>query len=455
MSLSANASLNGLGVKEIAGLVAARELNPVDLVESLLGRIEALDGSVHAWSYLDAGGAREQAKTLAAEAAFGKLRGPLHGVPVGIKDEFHVMGLPTGMRDWDGPLPAEPIDATCVARLRAAGAIIMGKTHMVVNGKIPPTRNPWNLEHTAGGTSSGSGAAVGARMVPFAIGEQTVGSNLRPAAYCGVDAMKPTYGRVSRFGCYPFVWSLDHVGIIGLDMEDIALVLSVIAGPDSRDPSTLALPTPEADLRLRTIAPPRIGMVRNFFPEHTEPVMQDALESSARRFAEAGAEVADVFLPEEFGLTWKLRPLFDVEMYLFHSDQAAHSSQAPRYTPKPSDLVPATYYIQARRVRAWLIERVSAIISEFDAVLMPVAPGPAPKGIETTGDARFLAPWSLLGLPAITVSAGLSPGGLPLGLQLVAPRLRDYELMRVGAWCERVLGRLTPPPLVQETATDP
>jgi aspartyl-tRNA(Asn)/glutamyl-tRNA(Gln) amidotransferase subunit A len=431
-------------------LVAARQLNPVDLVESLLGRVEALDGSIHAWSHLDANGAREQARTLATEAASGKLRGPLHGVPVGIKDEFHVMGMPTGMRDWDGPLPAEPIDATCVGRLRATGAIIMGKTHMVVNGKIPPTRNPWNLEHTAGGTSSGSGAAVGARMVPFAIGEQTVGSNLRPAAYCGVDAMKPTYGRVSRFGCYPFVWSLDHVGIIGLDMEDIALVLSVIAGPDSRDPSTLALPAPEADLHLQAMPTPRIGLVRNFFPERTEPVMQEALESSARRFADGGATVVDAFLPDEFGLTWKLRPLFDVEMYLFHSDQAAHTSQAPRYVPKPSDLVPATYYVQARRVRAWLIDRISAALSDYDAVLMPAAPGPAPKGIETTGDATLLAPWSLLGLPAITVSAGLSRDGLPLGLQLVAPRLKDYELMRVGAWCERVLGRLKPPPLQRD-----
>jgi aspartyl-tRNA(Asn)/glutamyl-tRNA(Gln) amidotransferase subunit A len=445
MRLPSEAAPDDFGVREIARLVAARELSPVDLVESLLSRIGAIEGSVHAWSLLDAAGAREQARALEQEAAAKKLRGPLHGVPVGIKDEFHVSGLPTGMRDWEGPPQVEREDATCVARLRAAGAIIMGKTHMVVNGKIPPTRNPWNLDHTAGGTSSGSGAAVGARMVPFAIGEQTVGSNLRPAAYCGVDAMKPTYGRISRFGCYPFIWSLDHVGIIALDMEDVALVLSVIAGPDSRDPTTLALPAPEANLHLETVEPPRVGLVRNFYPERTEPVMQESLELAARRLADAGATVVDAFLPEEFGLTWKLRPLFDVEMYLFHNSQAAQSLQAPRYTPKPSDLVPATYYVQARRVRAWLAGQLNAFIGDYDAVLMPATPGPAPKGTETTGDAMLLAPWSLLGLPAITINAGLSPDGLPLGLQLVAPRLKDHELMRVGAWCERVLGRLRPP----------
>jgi Asp-tRNA(Asn)/Glu-tRNA(Gln) amidotransferase A subunit family amidase len=175
--------------------------------------------------------------------------------------------------------------------------------------------------------------------------------------------------------------------------------------------------------------------------------MQEALELAARRLADAGATVVDAFLPEEFGLTWKLRPLFDVEMYLFHNAQAALKPQAPRYTPKPSDLVPATYYVQARRVRAWLAGQLSAFIGNFDAVFMPAAPGPAPKGIETTGNPLLLAPWSLLGLPAITINAGLSPDGLPLGLQLVGPKLKDYELMRVGAWCEKVLGRLSPPPL--------
>ena len=277
-----------LGVADIARGVAEGAFSPVDVVEAALDRIAALEDKVQAWSLLDADGARAQAAAATADLAAGKAPGPLAGVPVGIKDEFHVRGMPTGMRGV-GRQPIEPEDAACVARLRAAGAIIMGKTHMPVGGKSPPTRNPWNLEHTAGGTSSGSGAAVGARMVPVAIGEQTAGSNMRPAAYCGVAGIKPSYGRISRFGCMPFSWSLDHVGIIGLSVADLALVLSAIAGPDPRDPTTLPDPAPPADLDVASIRPPRIGVVRNFFPELSEPVMRDAVDDAASQLREAGA----------------------------------------------------------------------------------------------------------------------------------------------------------------------
>ena len=246
MTTPAGNYIHEMGVCSIVQTVAEGKLKPIDLVETLLSRIMTFEDQVQAWSHLDTENALEQATLLTAEANTGKLRGPLHGVPIGIKDEFHVQGMPTGLRNLKRPFP-EPEDATPVARLRAAGAVIIGKTHMPVGGIMPPTRNPWNLHHTAGGTSSGSGAAVGARMIPVALGEQTGGSNLRPAAYCGVDAIKPTYGRISRFGCLPFAWTMDHVGIIGLSMEDIALVLSVIAGPDPRDPTTLSDPAPPAN----------------------------------------------------------------------------------------------------------------------------------------------------------------------------------------------------------------
>jgi len=324
--------IHELGAGEIAQAVKNRVLSPVEVLEAYLKRIKALDVKVQAWSLVDWDGARRQAMELEAEAAKGSLRGPLHGVPIGVKDEFHVRGLPTGMRDWS-ELPVEPEDATCVARLRSAGAIIVGKTHMPINGRLPPTRNPWNLEHTAGGTSSGSGAAVGARMVPLALGEQTVGSNLRPAAYCGVDAIKPTYGRVSRFGCFPFIWSLDHVGLIGLNMEDLALALSVIAGPDPRDATALQLPAPPAELDVKSFGSPHIGVIRNFFPERTEPLMQAALDGAARRFGDEGATLSDFNLPDEFELAWTIRPLLDVEMNLFHTYDQAISPKAPAYEP--------------------------------------------------------------------------------------------------------------------------
>jgi Asp-tRNA(Asn)/Glu-tRNA(Gln) amidotransferase A subunit family amidase len=343
------------------------------------------------------------------------------------------------MRGGDN-IPLEPEDATVVARLRQAGAIIMGKTHMVIGGKPPPTRNPWNLEHTAGGTSSGSGAVVGARMVPFAIGEQTAGSNLRPAAYCGVSGLKPTYGRISRFGCYPFSWSFDHVGIIGLSMEDIALVLSVVAGPDPRDPSAYDEPPPPAELRLHEIDHPRIGVVQSYFPERSEDEALDAVDLAAELLEDAGAVVSDVLLPDDFDLVSTIRPLFGGESAVFHARHGRGGGRA-------ASLIPATYYLQARRVRAWLAMRMQAFFNDYDALLMPTAPSAAPRGLEDTGDSVLLRPWSFLGFPAITISGGLSPRGMPLGLQFVGARKGDYHLLQVGAWCEDILGRLPAPPL--------
>ena len=452
MSLLSGSRLHELGVCSIAQKVATGELKPTDLVEALLSRITNFEDRVQAWSYLDREDVQAQATVLTAEAAAGKLRGPLHGVPVGIKDEFHVQGIPTGMRNLESPVP-EPTDATPVARLRAAGAIIMGKTHMPVDGVMPPTRNPWNLDHTAGGTSSGSGAAVAARMVPVTLGEQSAGSNLRPAAYCGVDALKPTYGRISRFGCYPFAWSLDHVGIIGLNIEDMALVLSVIAGPDPLDPTTLQDSPPPAKLNMEEFTAPRIGVVRNFFPERAEPAMLESIERSATRLKEAGAELQDVVLPRDFALTWPVhRLIMGSEGATFNAFRSALGGQAVTRAgmrdQRPASLIPATYYLQAQRIRGWLRTQMLSSFWDVDALLMPAASGPAPKGLESTGDAFFLVPWSLLGYPSISINGGLSLEGLPLGLQFVASPKEDFRLLHVGAWCENVLGRLPVPPLV-------
>ncbi|MDE2837601.1 MAG: amidase [Chloroflexota bacterium] len=432
-----------LGAADIVRGVTDGAFSPVDVIEAALDRIGAIEGKVQAWSLLDADGARAQAAAVTADLAAGKAPGPLAGVPVGIKDEFHVRGMPTGMRGT-GELPIEPEDATCVARLRAAGAIIMGKTHLPVQGRIPPTRNPWNLEHTAGGTSSGSGAAVGARMVPVAIGEQTAGSNMRPAAYCGVAGIKPSYGRISRFGCMPFAWSIDHVGIIGLSVADLALVLSVIAGPDPRDPTTLPDPAPQADLDAPSIRPPRIGVVRNFFLERSEPVMRDAVEDATSRLKEAGAAVGDLLLPDTFGLTWHLhRIIGGAEGSTYHA--ADHDERAlPGSGGRVGSLLPASYYVQARRIRSWLRVALAEMFADVDVMAMPTAPGPAPRG-QSTGDAVLLRPWSLLGFPTVTVPCGLSPEGLPLGLQLVGAPRADYGLLRVSLWCEQALGRLPAP----------
>jgi aspartyl-tRNA(Asn)/glutamyl-tRNA(Gln) amidotransferase subunit A len=442
-------ALHTLTLVELSTFIANHEITPMDLVEASLAQIDRYESEIQAWCYLDRETVLRQAADLTRSAQAGQFLGPLHGIPIGIKDEFHVAGMPTYMAASDDP--PRPVDATAVAKLRAAGAIIMGKTHMPIDGVMPPTRNPWNFEHSAGGTSSGSGAAVGARMVPAALGEQTAGSNLRPAAFCGVDALKPTYGRIGRFGMYPFAWSHDHVGIIGLTMHDIALVFSLLSGPDQHDPTSRSEPAPPADLKLDSLPRPRIGRVRNFFPERTQGIMLEAIDQSAMRLKDAGATIVDVTLPDDFDMVWMVHRLVgNAEGLTFRSRKMADSGCGPETGRDiAASLVPASYYLQAQRIRQHLWNSAHMAFADVDALLMAVAPAPAPRGTSSTGEATLLIPWSCLGYPAITVNGGLSADGLPLGLQLVAPSMADYDLMRVGAWCEEALGRLPVPPPVR------
>jgi len=433
-----------LGVVGIAAGIAAGDYSPTEVVADALDRIELADARVHAWSYLDPDGARREAELLTSEVRRGYSRGPLHGVPIGVKDEFLVRDMPTGMRDKT-TLPLETVDATSVSLLRRAGAIILGKTHMPIGDRTPPTRNPWNQEHTAGGTSSGSGAAVGARMVPAAIGEQTAGSNLRPAAYCGVVGMKPTYGRIGRFGCIPYAWSLDHVGIIALSVADVALLLSVMAGPDPRDPTTLSDPPPTSDLRMNERGAPRIGVVRNFFLQRCGEDMRAGIERAVGTLRSAGATVADVHLPDDFQLTWSCWRIITYAEASICDYFPSEESDSSRY--RAGSLLPATYYLQARRIRTWLRGMLAEYWVDRDVLLMPTTPGPAPEGMNT-GDPSLLIPWSLLGFPSVNVPFGFAENGLPMGLQLVAPPGRDYELLQASAWVESVLGRLPAPSII-------
>jgi Asp-tRNA(Asn)/Glu-tRNA(Gln) amidotransferase A subunit family amidase len=217
----------------------------------------------------------------------------------------------------------------------------------------------------------------------------------------------------------------------------------VIAGPDERDPTTIQEAPPSADLKMDDFAPPRIGVVRNFYPERTEPVMQDAIESAAARFRAADATVGDFLLPEQFGLSWHAANLVGAEGAVFNLGQQILQGQLPQR--RAAELVPATYYVQARRIRTWLTGMLQDMMAGVDALMMAVAPGAAPKGLASTGDASLLVPWSFLGFPAITVNAGLSPEGLPLGIQLVATPRADWDLLRTGAWAEATLGRLPAP----------
>jgi Asp-tRNA(Asn)/Glu-tRNA(Gln) amidotransferase A subunit family amidase len=405
-------------------------LSPVALLEACLARIAAEDASVRAWAYVDEAGARATAREREAEARAGRRRGPLHGVPVGVKDIFHVAGMTTTC----GAAPAFHVhateDATSVARLRAAGAVIVGKAHTTEFAYFEPgpTRNPWNPAHTPGGSSSGSAASVAARMAPLALGTQTVGSVLRPAAYCGVVGFKGTHGLIPAEGVVPLAWSFDHVGVFARAVADVALAAGVMAGH--------ALDAPAAGAPRLALAPELL--------ERATPEVAAEVRAAATRFIAAGATVDEIKLPASFaGVHGAGRAVLEVEAATYHEDlYAAHADQ---YRPRTRELIaggltrPAVAYVRAQRARRAFREDVMPRLAAHDALLSPTAPSTAPEGLGATGDPWFCAPWSFAGVPAISLPCGVSPLGLPYAVQLVAAAGRDAHALAVAAWCERVL----------------
>src|SRR5882724_7186803 len=282
-------SLHTLDAIDAARAIREKVLSPVDLVEALLERIERIDGRLQAWVLVDHDGARRAARQAADEAARGTFRGPLHGVPFGAKDIFYSAGLRTevGSKTMAGFVPDH--DATSVARLKAAGAILLGKLHTTefATSDPAPTRNPWNVACTPGGSSSGSAAAVAARMVPLALGTQTIGSNVRPASYCGLVGLKPTFGRISTRGVMPLSYSQDHVGLMARTVEDIALSLGVAAGHDRDDPSSSRTPVPDYLAAITHRRAPRIGVLRELY-EVATPEVAGITGQAVNRLARAG-----------------------------------------------------------------------------------------------------------------------------------------------------------------------
>ncbi|HLI51498.1 MAG TPA: amidase, partial [Thermomicrobiaceae bacterium] len=331
-----------LTAAEIVRQATSRELSARAVVDALLERISEFDGELRAWVTVDAKGAREQADRLDQAAADGRF-GPLQGVPVGVKDIIDVAGLPTiaGFEPFRGR--AIDRDATIVSRLRKAGAIILGKTHTTqfANGDPAPTVNPWNREKTPGGSSSGSGAAVAARMVPLALGTQTVGSTLRPAAYCGVAAFKPSFNWIDRDGVVPLAWSLDHLGLIARTVEDLALVYGVL--------------TSGRPLAIRPGEPPRLAYLKSL-AETSEPPVSSHLDDVAERLRAAGAMVEEVELPVEFELIQATHfVIMQSEVSAIHAELRREHPE--EYGPSISrsvdvgSLIPAPFDIKARRLR--------------------------------------------------------------------------------------------------------
>lgn len=420
--------------------LASGALRAVDLTEAALARIAEVEPQVQAWAWLDPDLARHQARALDAHRASGRPIGPLHGLPVGVKDIVDTARIPTenGTVIDAGRVPAA--DAAVVERLKAAGAVIVGKTVTTELALFHPgkTQNPAAPGHTPGGSSSGSAAAVAAGMVPFAIGTQTAGSVIRPAAFCGTVGFKPSFGSISRRGVLAQAPTLDTVGVLAADVAGAAMLADVLFGYDPADRATSLAPPP----RLLEIArskpplPPVFAMVRT-------PFWDRASEDSAAAFDELAAMLGDqcfaVDLPPLFAQADAMRQCIQFAelakcYYAYERRGAAQLSPAMRGVIERGNATPARDYIAALDWREIMNAALDEIFQRCDAILTPSAPGAAPAGLENSGDPIFNGLWTLAGTPAVTLPLFATEGGLPMGLQLVGRRGDDARLLRSAAW---------------------
>ena len=439
-------SLCALSLTQAAADIREGRITSAELVGECLARVEEVESKIQAWAFLDRDHAMQQAEAADLHRKQGKAPGPLHGVPIGIKDIFDTGDMPTelGSPLWAGRTPRR--DAAVVARLRAAGAVIMGKTVTTEYAYRQPgkTTNPHDAGRTPGGSSSGSAAAVAAHMVPAAVGSQTNGSVIRPAAFCGVVGFKPTHGLISRSGALLLSRTLDHVGVFARTVADVALVAEALVGFDEEDPDTrpIARPPLVAVAASEPPLPPRLAFVRSPVWEHAEPVTREAFAELVEALGEA---VAEVELGASFaGAVEMHRTIMEVEMA--HNLHRDYEKSGDRLSAALRTLIErgrghaAVDYAAAVAGIPSLNGALDPVFDEFDAIVTPAAPGEAPQGLESTGNPIFCTLWTYLGSPAVTVPLLQSEAGMPLGVQLVGRRDGDARLLRTARWLVETLG---------------
>ncbi len=450
-----SSELHWLSVAEAAHAIAHKQLSPVELTQALLARIEKLDPRLNAFIRLDADAALAAAQAAETEIMAGRARGPLHGVPVGIKDIIDVAGLPTTCHSRVLEDNMATADAVCVTRLRAAGAIVLGKlsTHEFAIGgpsfdlPWPPARNPWNRDHHPGGSSSGSGSGVSAGLFPMALGTDTGGSVRNPASCCGIVGMKPTYGLVSRRGVFPLSFTLDHIGPMTRGVEDNALMLEAIAGHDPHDPGSAPAKAGHYASKIdRGVRDLRVGFVRHFHEIDTpaDPEVSAGLQKVARSLQMMGAEVHDVTLPSlgEFGAV--NRAILQSEAWSIHarwlSKQPQNYGKLARRRLMAGAFYGAGDYVHAQRRRTEMIAEVEAVLRQYDVLLCASSMDPAcriddPVEVERTYPRQARTPFNTTGHPALAMMAGLSKSGLPLSVQFVGRYFDEATIYQVArAW---------------------
>jgi aspartyl-tRNA(Asn)/glutamyl-tRNA(Gln) amidotransferase subunit A len=451
----------------LALAIQQRRLSPVELIEAALERISQWDPAIHAFIRCDQAGARSAARQAETEIGSGLYRGPLQGMPIGIKDVIDMRGLPTTCHSRLRLDHEATADAAVVAQLRQAGAIILGKLalHEFALGgpsfdlPFPPARNPWNTEHHPGGSSSGCAAALAAGLLPLAIGTDTSGSIRHPASACGVVGLKPTYGRVARAGVFPLAATLDHVGPMARSVDDVALVLETIACSARAEPiGKQSAPGPRWLSALRdapNMAGLRIGYVRHFHERDmvADPEVAAALDTVAVALADAGAAVQAVELPDLNSFSAISRIILQSEAWATHAHwlrtRPDQYGQRTRHRLLPGAFLTAEDYVRSQRLRSALLAAVQTVFREVDVLLCASSMDPAcrlddPIAIESTYSRQARTPFNVTGHPAIAMMAGLSGMGLPLSVQFVGRHFDEATVLRVakaweliGGWQER------------------
>lgn len=443
-----------LSISEAARAVSRREVSPVDLVEAVLERIGRLDGTVGAYVTVMGEAALESARQAEQEITRGEYRSPLHGIPVSLKDIIFVKGVPNmaGSRVLAGFVP--DYDATVTERLRSAGAVMLGKAQMYEMAMGPKTtyhcgrtRNPWDLDRVTTGSSSGSAAGVAAGLAHGSLGTDTGGSIRGPASMCGVVGLKPTYGRVSRFGVTPLSWSMDSIGPITRTVTDAALVMNAIAGHDPNDPASISSPAPDYTSQLDgSIEGMRLG-ISDYFSKGLHPDFGAAFQRSLEVLGSAGATIHEISFPSMVHAQAAHSVILLAEAASVHEEliraRAREFGDNARTRTELGSFLLATDYLKAQRIRTVFEREFAAALREVDLIVCPTSPGPSPRFDEATvssdgkGSAaaaanRFRRPFNLVGAPAISVPSGFSSEGVPTGLQFVGRPMADALVLQAA-----------------------
>jgi aspartyl-tRNA(Asn)/glutamyl-tRNA(Gln) amidotransferase subunit A len=446
----ADQSITKLTVAGLAERIASKQLSPVDVAEAYIERIDALEPKLNAFITPTPDRARAAAKQAETDIQAGNYKGPLHGIPVALKDLYWTKGVRTtsGSAITGDFVPDE--DATVVAKLQDAGAYSIGKTGMVEyayggfehNDMFGEPKNPWNIEHLTGGSSSGSGAAVAASQAPLALGSDTAGSVRGPASYCGLSGLKPTYGLVSKFGVSVLSYSLDHVGPMAHTAEDVAIAMNAMVGYDTRDPNSADHEREDYVAQLRTDTKGlRIGLLGDdFIWKVVHPEVEDAFTAALRELESQGAAVEEVTLGDVEQLATAQNAITIAEANAYHTNRIRSQPElfnpAVRRKIEMGFFLPASAYVKALRIRALFERKFASLFGTFDLLAVPTTHIPAPRfgqkivlsnrgEIPAAESVRITRLFNANGLPAISVPCGFSDKGMPIGLQLVGKRFAD------------------------------